>query len=57
MPQIQDKDRDATIDWLDRNGFKYHNLITDKPRGGNYFFVDNLPLKFHLFEGNYNNIE
>ena len=27
--------------WLDKWGFKYHNLLMGKPRGGNYHWVDN----------------
>ena len=39
------KDRQVTIEWLDKNGFKYHGLVTDKPRCLNpddeYVWVDN----------------
>ena len=28
----ESKDRDVTIEWLDKNEFKYHDLIMDKPR-------------------------
>jgi uncharacterized HAD superfamily protein len=39
------KDRQVTIEWLDDNGFKYHGLVTDKPRCINpedeYVWVDN----------------
>jgi uncharacterized HAD superfamily protein len=41
----ESKDRQVTIDWLDNNGFKYHGLITDKPRCINdddeYVWIDN----------------
>lgn len=30
-----------TRDWLDKHGFKYHNLLMNKPRGGNYHWIDN----------------
>ena len=33
--------RDITETWLDKWGFKYHNLLMGKPRGGNYHWVDN----------------
>lgn len=40
-----EKDRQVTLDWLDRNGFKYHGLIMNKPRCINpddeYVWVDN----------------
>jgi hypothetical protein len=41
----EEKDRQVTIDWLDKNGFKYHGLIMNKPRCLNnddeYVWVDN----------------
>lgn len=30
-----------TEDWLNRHGFKYHGIVFDKPRGGNYHWIDN----------------
>ena len=39
------KDRQVTTEGLDKNGFKYHGLVTDKPRCINpedeYVWVDN----------------
>ena len=32
---------DVTERWLDANGFRYHSVLYDKPRGGNYHWVDN----------------
>jgi len=40
-----DEVRDITIDWLDKHGFKYHNLLMNKPRGGNYHWIDNHVVK------------
>lgn len=41
----ESKDRQVTIDWLDKNGFKYHGLICDKPRcvsnDDEYVWIDN----------------
>ena len=37
-----EKHRKVTTEWLNRNGFKYHKLIMDKPGGGNYIWIDNL---------------
>jgi len=31
----------VTKQWLDKYGFKYHNLLFNKPRGGNYHWIDN----------------
>ena len=41
----EEKDRQVTIDWLNRNGFKYHGLVMGKPRCMNpddeYVWIDN----------------
>lgn len=37
--------RDVTEKWLEKNGFKYHALLVGKPRGGNYNWIDNAPVK------------
>ena len=33
--------RGVTEKWLNDHGFKYHGLLMDKPRGGNYHWIDN----------------
>ena len=38
----QEKHRAVTTVWLNKRGFKYSALLTDKPRGGNYIWIDNL---------------
>ncbi len=53
----EEKDREATEVWLEENGFKYHTLIMDKPRGGNYFWLDNLEGQFQLFNGDWEDVE
>lgn len=49
------KDREVTIKWLDDNGFKYHGLITDKPRcihqDDEYFWIDNRPVRGVTYKG------
>jgi len=40
--------REVTEQWLKDKGFKYHGLITDKPRavnGEEYHWIDNKPVK------------
>lgn len=32
--------KDVTVKWLHDHDFKYHNIIMDKPRGGNYHWID-----------------
>ena len=36
-----DETRQITLTWLDKHGFKYHGLLMNKPRGGNYHWIDN----------------
>ena len=52
----EEKDRQITEDWLKSHGFKYHSLIMGKPRGGNYWWIDNLKGEFVLFEGDWDKI-
>ncbi len=33
--------RQVTTTWLDQHNFKYHGLLMNKPRGGNYHWIDN----------------
>ena len=33
--------RKVTEEWFNKHGFKYHNLLMNKPRGGNYHWIDN----------------
>jgi uncharacterized HAD superfamily protein len=40
-----DEVKDITVDWLEKYGFKYHNLLMNKPRGGNYHWIDNHVVK------------
>jgi len=32
---------EITETWLDESGFKYHGVLYNKPRGGNYHWIDN----------------
>jgi predicted secreted acid phosphatase len=41
----ENKDREVTIEWLQQQGFVFHRLIMEKPRGGDYVWVDNLRVK------------
>ena len=33
--------RGVTITWLNKHGFKFQALLMNKPRGGNYHWIDN----------------
>ena len=37
----REEHRLVTETWLDEHGFKYHDLLMNKPRGGNYIWIDN----------------
>ena len=40
--------RIVTEKWLDSNGFKYHGLLMNKPRGGNYHWIDPSHCSIHF---------
>jgi len=48
--------RDVTEKWLRKNGFKYHALLMDKPRGGNYHWIDNHMVRATRYEGNFTDL-
>ena len=43
--------REITEMWLKDNEFKYHNLLMDKPRGGNYHWIDNHIVRATRYNG------
>lgn len=45
--------RQITEKWLKDRGFKFHNLICGKPRGGNYHYIDDRDIKSTKFKGNW----
>lgn len=54
----ESKDREATMLWLNKHGFRYHHLIMDKPRSlhGDYCWIDNKPVAGVLFQGSYEEV-
>lgn len=46
-----EKHREVTTIWLNENGFKYHGILMDKPRGGNYHWIDNHIVRATRYEG------
>ena len=48
--------REVTEKWLRKNAFKYHNMIMNKPRGGNYHWVDNHIVKATRFKGKFTDL-
>jgi uncharacterized HAD superfamily protein len=50
----ESKDRAVTESWLQREGFKYHSLVMDKPRikdGQEYIWIDNRKVRAVTFKG------
>jgi len=45
--------REITEKWLLEKGFKYHSLLMDKPRGGNYHWIDNHLVKATRYNGKF----
>jgi len=45
--------REITESWLDACGFQYHGLLMNKPRGGNYHWIDNHIVRATKFNGKF----
>jgi len=48
--------RKVTEKWLNSHGFKYHGLLMDKPRGGNYHWIDNHMVRATRYEGKFTDL-
>lgn len=48
--------REVTEKWLKANGFSYHALLMNKPRGGNYHWIDNHIVRATKFEGKFTDL-
>jgi uncharacterized HAD superfamily protein len=48
--------REVTEKWLKENKFHYHALLMDKPRGGNYHWIDNHMVKATKFNGKFTDL-
>ena len=48
--------RSLTEEWLKKHGFNYHGLLMNKPRGGNYHWIDNNIVKATRFKGNFTDL-
>ena len=52
----ESKDREVTLQWLDKHGFKYHGLVMDKPRINDeqeYVWIDNKKVRAVTYLGNW----
>ncbi|MBP8726205.1 MAG: phosphoheptose isomerase [Saprospiraceae bacterium] len=45
--------REITETWLKLRGFNYHFLLLNKPRGGNYHWIDNHLIRATRYEGKF----
>ena len=48
--------REVTEEWLDKHNFKYYGLLMNKPRGGNYHWIDNHIVKATRFKGKFTDL-
>ena len=48
--------REVTERWLKKSGFKYHGIIFGKPRGGNYYWIDNHIVRAVRYEGRFTDL-
>ncbi len=51
-----DDHKEITEEWLKRHGFKYHFLLLNKPRGGNYHWIDNHMVRATRFKGKFTDL-
>ncbi len=45
--------KEITEKWLTEKGFRYHYLLLNKPRGGNYHWIDNHIIRATRYEGKF----
>jgi hypothetical protein len=43
--------RKVTEEWLNKHGYQYHGILMNKPRGGQYHWIDNHIVKATRYEG------
>ena len=48
--------REYTERWLETHKFKYHALLMNKPRGGNYHWIDNHIVKATRYKGKFTDL-
>ena len=51
-----EKHRKVTEDWLKQHDFPFHGLIMEKPRGGNYHWIDNHIVRATRYSGTFSDL-
>ncbi len=51
-----DDHREYTVKWLNEHGFRYHGIIFNKPRGGNYHWIDNHIVRATRYKGRFTDL-
>lgn len=51
-----DEHREVTEAWLQKHNFKYHGILFNKPRGGNYHWIDNHIVRATRFKGKFTDL-
>ena len=51
-----DEHKVITEKWLKKHGFKFHGLLLNKPRGGNYHWIDNHLVKATRYKGKFTDL-
>ena len=46
----------VTKQWLNKHGFKYNYLLLNKPRGGNYHWIDNHIVRATRYDGKWSEL-
>ena len=48
-----ERHRKITDKWLKDHGFKFHQIVFGKPRGGNYHYIDRAHVQATTFKGRF----
>ena len=51
-----EKHRAVTERWLREKGFRFHGLLMNKPRGGNYHWIDNHLVRATRYQGKFTDL-
>jgi len=49
--------RKVTEEWFEEHGYNYHNLLMNKPRGGNYHWIDNHIVRATRYNGKWTQLK